>query len=494
MDEAYWKIKRENAMLRSILDNIPEGVYATDENDIVVVHNIASEKQDGLPESEVLGLNGLEVFANTGWNEKISKKVRETGKPLLNTFFRQIHNGRVNDIIVDSFPFYYDNEFAGMYSICWTINIVNGISNLLQGVRTSLTNRSENKNDLTDEPFLLESIVGDSIGMQNAILQAKTVASKDSPVFIIGETGTGKELFAKGIHYASTYRHGSFIPINCAAIPESLMESIFFGTVKGAFTGAVDMPGLFEQAHKGTLFLDEINSMPKSMQSKLLRVLQEKRVRRIGSKKEIPVDCRIMSATNADPLVQKDAKGEEIIRPDLFFRLAVVTLNLPPLREHRDDIPLLCQSFFGKYNKRFNTIISSTSKELEDMLMNYFWPGNIRELENVIESGMNFVGLNDKVLDVAHIPRYIRDKLEKGKTKVSRQSNQYNGLKLREAMQAFERGVILEALENNHWNRTRAAEDLGILRQNLYHKMKEYNIEGTNSGISALQSKPHPKS
>lgn len=470
--EENQQLRKEKAFLRSILDNIHEGIYATDENDIVVVHNRASEKRDGVPESEVLGLSDLDVFADTGWYESIIAKVKETGKPLLNTFFRQHHNDRIIEVIVDSYPFYYNNKLSGVYSICWDKGIVRETLNFVQGLQKSLVEQSENIS--TKEVFLLDDIVGSSQLMQDLISQAKTVAGKDSSVFIIGGTGTGKELFAKGIHYESINRHGPFIPINCAAIPDTLMESILFGTVRGSFTGAVDTPGLFEQANNGTIFLDEIDSMPKSLQSKLLRVLQEKRVRRVGSSKEIPINCRILSATNIDPL----AHNEDALRSDLFFRLAVVTLHLPSLMERKSDIPLLCQHFINKYNRKFNSVVSNISTELESIFMNYSWPGNVRELENIIESGMNFVDQNEEILDIEHIPRYIRDKLTKETKDVDSYSlSPYKNVTLREAIQDFEKKTIMAALENNNWHMTNAAEDLGILRQNLYHKMKSYSIE-----------------
>ncbi|MEL7563818.1 MAG: sigma 54-interacting transcriptional regulator [Dehalobacterium sp.] len=473
MLEESQKLKKENAFLRSILDSIHEGIYATDEKDVIILHNLASEKRDGLRRSDILGRNECEVYADIDWHKVITDTVKKTGKPLLNKFYSFFHNGRKINTIIDSFPFYYENELSGVYSICWDMGIVTEMLNSAQRLQKSLLEQYDNRIMSREESFLLEDIVGNSVQMKNAISQAKTVAVWDSPVLIIGETGTGKELFTKGIHYASANHHGPFIPINCAAIPDTLMESILFGTVKGSFTGATDMPGLFEQADKGTIFLDEINSMAKPLQSKLLRVLQEKRVRRVGSKKEIPVDCRIISATNIDPFIQKDG---ESLRPDLFFRLAVVTIKLPSLRERKDDIPLLCQHFFRKYNKKFNSIISKASEELENVFMNYSWPGNVRELEHIIESGMNFVGQNDETLHIDHIPQYFIDKIIKGQKTTSRRLN-HKRVKLSMAVREYEKSLILEALENNDWNMTRAAEDLGILRQNLYHKMKGYNIE-----------------
>lgn len=208
--------------------------------------------------------------------------------------------------------------------------------------------KMKNGKNNNEAHYFLDSIIGSSLDECKDM--AKRIAQYDFPVLIIGETGTGKELFAQGIHNASQRCSGPFVSVNCAALPESLLESILFGTSKGSFTGAVDMPGLFEQAENGSLFLDEINSMPIPLQSKLLRTIQEKRIRRLGSKKEIPVNCRIISASNQNPFDIHAEKTAEI-RPDFLFRLSTSVIQIPPLRERKEDIPELCKYFMRTCNQ-----------------------------------------------------------------------------------------------------------------------------------------------
>ena len=214
------------------------------------------------------------------------------------------------------------------------------------------------------------------------------LAKSPSPILIYGETGTGKELIVQAIHGASPQRRAPLIAQNCAAIPEALLEGILFGTVKGGFTGAIDRPGLFELANGGVLFLDEINSMSLPLQAKLLRVLQENKVRRVGGQTEIPIDLHLITATNLHPSKLLNS-GD--LRLDLYYRINVMFLEIPPLRRRREDIPLLVDSFISHYNKVFSKQVVATDKDSMDFFLQYEWPGNIRELKNMIERAMNLV-------------------------------------------------------------------------------------------------------
>jgi arginine utilization regulatory protein len=318
-------------------------------------------------------------------------------------------------------------------------------------------------------------VVAVSSKMKRIISEARRIACRNSPVLIVGETGTGKEIFAQGIHNASLYSKGPFIPINCAAIPDTLLESVFFGTVKGAFTGAADMPGLFEQAEDGTLFLDEINSMPFSLQAKLLRVLQDKLVRRLGSKVEMPINCRIISATNIDPIA---AVRDQVIRSDLFFRLAAVTINIPPLRERIDDIKILVMHFINNYNVKFGLFIKDISDELLHLFEQYHWPGNVRELENFIHGAMNFVENGDDMLRLHHLPECFRERLF---NKKHFQNNNNNNINIKNTLQntllEIEKNLIKNILTKNKGNITKTAQELGISRQNLHYKLKTLGVE-----------------
>ena len=311
--------------------------------------------------------------------------------------------------------------------------------------------------------------------MINNIKKAKTVADSSSSVLVYGETGTGKELYVQSIHNYSLRRHRPFIAQNCAALPESLFESILFGSVKGAFTGAVDKPGLFEQANDGTLFLDEINSMPINLQAKLLRVLQDGIVRRVGDEKNRKVDVRIMAAMNVDPL-----KAVELgqLREDLFYRLNVVSLKLIPLRKRREDILLYVEYFIDKYNKELNKNVKGISSEVEELFMQYDWPGNVRELQHIIEAAINIV--EDGYIELENLPIYLSEKIEVEDDESLEEHFYFSLLEGMESLDSvvdnIEKKMIIDALGKSKGNISKAAEALKITRQRLYYKLEKYNI------------------
>src|SRR5699024_1402645 len=247
---------------------------------------------------------------------------------------------------------------------------------------------TENVLKKKNDRFSFDQIVGSSMEFLSVIDEAKRATRTSSSVLIIGETGTGKELFAQSIHSGGARSSGPFIAQNCAAIPESLMESLLFGAKKGAFTDAIDSPGLFEQADGGTLLLDEINSLNPMLQAKLLRVLQERTIRRIGDTKDKKVDVRIIATMNEDPA---DIVAENRIRKDLYYRLSVVSLFIPPLRERKEDIFPLVHIFIEKYNALFNMQVQGLTEEVITILYEHDWPGNVRELEHIIEGAMNLI-------------------------------------------------------------------------------------------------------
>lgn len=276
-------------------------------------------------------------------------------------------------------------------------------------------------------------------------------------------------MFAQAIH--NEFRPESpFIPINCAAVPENLLESIFFGTTKGAFTGAVNKSGLFEDAGNGTIFLDEIDSLPMQLQAKLLRALQEKKVRRVGSTEEIAVNCRVISATN-----QSVHKMEDKFRQDLIFRLAVANIFIPSLKDRTGDVRLLVDYFVSKYSTQYGIKKPILTEDLYSYLDRYEWPGNVRELEGVITSMLILMDHNKTELTPKDIPESHKVKiLSHNKSKQTQFSENKT---LREARVEFEKQFILNVLEKNQWNITHAAKELGILRQNLHAKLREYCIK-----------------
>jgi DNA-binding NtrC family response regulator len=309
------------------------------------------------------------------------------------------------------------------------------------------------------------AFVGSSKTMREIFELIENVATRDVAVMVTGESGTGKELVARNIHELSPRRQKPFVAINAAAIPETLMESETFGHERGAFTGAVGMrPGCFEQAHGGTLFLDEIAEMPITLQPKLLRVLADGRVRRLGSSQEIEFDVRVVAATNRDPLL---AISEGKLREDLYYRLNVVPVTLPPLRERQEDIPLIAHHFLNEFNRKHHTEITGITDEASNLMKAYVWPGNVRELRNVIERAV--VLGRDKWLSAASLPTYIRTSSPTGRTLVF----SVGSTTVAEA----ERELIVRTLQQAGNNKAEAARQLGVDVKTIYNKLKAYNIE-----------------
>jgi PAS domain S-box-containing protein len=313
----------------------------------------------------------------------------------------------------------------------------------------------------------VHDIVGNSKKIMTAKRQSLVIAKGNSTVLITGESGTGKEMFAKAIHYASNRADGPFVTVNCGAIPENLLESELFGYEKGAFTGASDKgkAGKFELADGGTIFLDEIGDMPLHLQVKILHVLQNMRFERVGGNKDIIVDVRVIAATNRD-LEKLIEEGK--FREDLYYRLSVIPLNIPPLRERKEDIRMLMYHFLKKNNTFMNRRISGFSTEVEDLYMNHDWPGNVRELENAVEYGTNMAFGN--IITIEEVPARILRK-EQEITKFSNMDKP-----LAEQVKYYEREIIIKKLKQHNGVKDVVARELGMSRATLYRKLSELDI------------------
>jgi two-component system response regulator HydG/two-component system response regulator AtoC len=310
------------------------------------------------------------------------------------------------------------------------------------------------------ERHSFKNIIGKSHAMQEIFNLIETVSKSNSNILIIGESGTGKELVAKAIHYESLRANEPFIPIDCAALPEELLESELFGYEKGAFTGAYNQKiGQIELADGGTLFLDEIGELSINIQKKFLRFLQEREILRIGGKNRIKVDVRIIAATNRD--LEAEVKNGTF-REDLFYRLNVVTISIPPLRERKEDIPILARHFLEKFSSINNKVIMSIDPEAMSALMDYDWPGNVRELENIIERAV--VLCTTDTITIKYLPKTIRE------------THSYLEKKDELNLLETERSLILKALEKTGYNQTRAAQILGLSRKQLRTKMKHHGL------------------
>ena len=323
-----------------------------------------------------------------------------------------------------------------------------------------------NLHEQLDQKFGLENLIGQSPAMLQMFDIIRQVAPTRASVLITGETGTGKELVAHAVHNLSPRKAGPFVAVHAAALPTTLLESELFGHEKGAFTGAVERrAGRFEMADGGTIFLDEVGELEPAMQVKLLRVLEERRFERVGGNKTLEVDVRLVAATNRD---LKKMVTEGKFRDDLFYRLSVVTVNLPPLRERRDDVPLLVTAFNRQYSQENNTPVREITQEAVNLLMAYDWPGNVRELRNAVEQ-MVVLARGDR-LTVRDIPATIRSGADLTKISVVRP-----GVTM--TVEEAERQLIIQALKETDGNRTKAADKIGMSRRTLHRKLKEYHLE-----------------
>lgn len=430
---------------------------------------------EGLEEKQVVGKHLLEVFPSLTNETSTLIKVLKTGKTIEQ--FKQSYlnlKGKKISTINTTLPILEDSKIIGAIEIAKNITNVSNLSEQIIKLQERLIEpvKSEKK---IKKHFTFANIIGNSISFIKAIAFAKRACKTSSSVLIYGDTGTGKELFAQSIHYESGRKDKPFIAQNCAALPENLLESILYGTSKGSFTGAVDRPGLFEQANGGTLFLDEINSMSLPLQAKLLRVLQEGYIRRVGGLKDIPIDVRIIAATNENPI---EAVKKNNIRKDLYYRINVISINIPPLKKRKDDIPPLIDYFIRYYNKKLNKDVWMISEELLEAFLNYSWPGNVRELENFIESAMNMV-LEEHVIKKEHLPSYVEELMMQNESLNTEYQaiNKFEEFEnLGDYLENIEKQIIESYLNKNEFNITRTSKELGVSRQNLQYKMRKFKL------------------
>lgn len=390
----------------SVLNEVEEGVVISDHENRVIFINRAAEAIEGVDARMSLGKRMEELYLPVGNGKK-----KNSHAAVLNTGIAP--NEHLNQYVVKSshkimnvvermYPVNIHGRTMAVFSLIKNLPVIQ--KSMEQSLELYDYFRENTPHNGTRYTF--RSIVGSDIRFVEAISDAKCVARNQTTVLIYGETGTGKELFAQSIHNASPYQNGPFIPVNCAAIPSTLLESMFFGTVKGSYTGAVNTTGLFEQARNGTLFLDEINSMDISLQAKLLKVIENKTVRRIGDMKEREIRCRILCALNEAPLACIE-NGK--LRRDLYYRLSSCILYIPPLRERKSDIPLLCSFFLKHFNKEYGRHIHRIDPELMDRFLEYPWPGNVRELQHVVESAFSVSRKDMEILQLGHLSHYYRE-------------------------------------------------------------------------------------
>jgi arginine utilization regulatory protein len=451
-------------VLAAILKSIDEGIHVVNTEGKTIFYNEVAARHDGMEINEVLGKHLLEAFPSLTEESSTLLRVIKTAKPIYNQtqVYDNLHGRRI-DTINTTLPILVDGEIIGAVEIAKDYSRMKLLSERLLDLQKGL-NKGRKKKTTKKVKYTFDDLKTTSAAFKRMKDEAIKLSKSDSPILVYGESGTGKELFVQGIHYESLRSNGPFIAQNCAAIPETLLESILFGTAKGSYTGAVERKGLFELADGGTLFLDELHTMPIELQAKLLRVLEDGMIRRVGSSENITVDVRIIAAVNIHP---NQALQEQRLRSDLYYRLNVFTFSLPPLRERKEDILFLVEFFIHDYNKRLNKKIKGLTKDLEVLFLEYHWPGNVRELKHTIEYMVNIC--EGDLLSTDDLPIMLKHLLDNNQ----KQRNKAETLSLRKNLEELEKRLISIAMERSQGNVKQAAELLEIPRQTLQYKLKK---------------------
>lgn len=466
MAEELESVKKLQSTLESAMESSFEGIVVVDKEARITMINRAYSDFLGCDGPEgLIGQHVTQVIPNTRLHYVAKTGAGESGA---------IQRMGDHNVVVQRIPIMKDGEVVGAVGkvLFKDVKDMKNLYSRLNRLQSEVEYYREESRKVQGCFYTIEHIIGTSEKMRVLKSIAGKVAKSNSTALIFGESGTGKELLAHALHNASLRAEGPFIKLNCAAVPENLLESELFGYEEGAFTGARKggKPGRFELANGGTLFLDEIGDMPLIMQAKLLRVLQEREFERVGGTKSFRTDVRIIAATNRD-LEAMVGKGE--FRQDLYYRLNVIFLNIPPLRERREDIPLLCDVLLKKIENQMPHRVGSVTQEVMDLFFRYPWTGNVRELENVLERAVNW-SAEDGDITAEHLPPQFRN-LGWGCTAVQDGDECPN--ELSSVKHHAEREAILQALQQCGGNKSRAAKFLGINRSGLYQKLSRYNID-----------------
>lgn len=447
--------------MKDIVDNVYQGMVLVDKEGRVL--KWCYEKLLGIKEEDVLGKHVDEAIENT----RLHVVVKTGQKELC-----EIQRIQGRDMLANRFPIIEDGEVIGAIGTVLFRNIeeLRAITKKVEMLEKTVNKYRNEISKMYSAKYTFENIITQNVDMIELKEFAARVANSDSTVLIQGESGTGKEFFAHAIHNASNRRYAPFVQINCAAIPHELLESELFGYEGGAFTGAKKEGkiGKLELANGGTVLMDEISSMPMSMQAKLLRVLEEREIERIGGNTKVKIDVRIIACTNEN---LKTAVKQGKFRNDLFYRLNVVEINIPPLRERMDDIPVLCDEILSQLVRNMGFTYKTVTDRAVEALKLHSWPGNVRELRNVLERAANMSSGN--LITLEDLPDYIKSNVKDRVSKADKSC-------LKTRVIDTELDAIIEALEKTNGNRTEAAKLLGIHRTGLYKKIKKYGINIKN--------------
>ena len=459
--EEVTNLKEVRTMLEAIIQSSDEAISVVDEQGKGILINRAYTKMTGLTDKEVVG---KPAGADISEGESMHLKVLETRRPVRGVRMKVGPNKK--DVIVNVAPVIVDGILKGSVGVIHDVSEIQSLTNELNKARQLIRT--------LEAKYTFEDIIGESEQMLVALEQAKLGAKTPATILLRGESGTGKELFAHAIHNESDRKYNRFVRVNCAALSETLLESELFGYEEGAFSGARrgGKKGLFEEANQGSIFLDEIGEMTPSTQAKLLRVMQEKEIVRVGGTKAIPVDVRVITATNVN--IEK-AMAEGKFREDLYYRMNRYPISIPPLRQRLEDIESLSKRLIQKINLDYGRNVSGLTDRALNRLRSYSWPGNVRELENVLGRAMIFLNPQEEWIDEAHIAFMESDEHEE-KEQQELAVSQFEGETLSDAVEAFEAQLIKQTLEKHQFNRTKTAKTLGISIRNLYYKMDKYQL------------------
>ncbi|RXY98608.1 sigma-54 interaction domain-containing protein [Fictibacillus sp. S7] len=460
MAEEVTNLKSIQSMLHAIIQSSEEAISVVDEEGKGIMINPAYTKLTGLKSDQVIG---KPATIDISEGESIHMQVLKTRKPVRGARLKVGPQKR--DVVVNVAPIIVDGVLKGSVGVIHDVSEIKSLTEELSRARQIIRT--------LEAKYTFEDIKGESEEMTFAVEQARLAASTPATVLLRGESGTGKELFAHAIHNGSSRKYNKFIRVNCAAISESLLESELFGYEEGAFSGALrgGKRGLFEEANGGSIFLDEIGELAPAMQAKLLRVLQEKEIRRVGGTKSISINVRVIAATNIN-LERKIADGA--FREDLYYRLNRMPIYIPPLRARKQDIRMLAEHLIKKLNQDYGKNIEEITEQAEEILKQYEWPGNVRELENVLGRAMIHMEPHEQKINGVHIdlPSQIKQE-DSHKRMISPKDIE----SLSVQMDKVEKRILSDSLAEVDGNKTKCAKALGISLRNLYYKLEKYGIQ-----------------
>lgn len=462
--EEITNLKEIQTMLEAIIHSSDDAISVVDENGRGILINPAYTRITGLTKEQVIG---KPATIDISEGESMHLKVIQTRKAIRGTKMRV--GPMKKEVIVNVAPIIVDGILKGSVGVIHDVTEIQSLTKELDRARQIIRN--------LEAKYTFEDIISNSEEMDIAVEQAKLGAKTPVTILLRGESGTGKELFAHAIHNASDRKYNKFIRVNCAAISESLLESELFGYEEGAFSGAKrgGKRGLFEEANNGSIFLDEIGELSANTQAKLLRVLQENEIVRVGGTKPIPINVRIIAATHVN---LEKAIADKSFREDLYYRINRMPIQIPPLRNRKTEIPLLCQKLIQKLNQDYGRNVEGITKEALVKLMDYDWPGNVRELENILSRAIIFMGYNEAQIDQQHIlvlsnKKDIQHASTYSETMTAEQD-------LTTLVESYERNVIQQVLEKNNGNKTATAKQLGVSIRNLYYKLEKFKLANNN--------------